>query len=49
MELLGALAPALTDTLLRWTQTAASYLAGGAADRAAKPTARKARQRRTSA
>jgi len=49
MELLGALAPALTDTLLRWAQTAASYLAGGAAPRAAKPAAKKARQRRTSA
>jgi NAD(P)-dependent dehydrogenase (short-subunit alcohol dehydrogenase family) len=49
MELLGALAPALTDTLLRWTQTAASYLAGGAAPAAAKTTAKKARRRQTRA
>jgi NADP-dependent 3-hydroxy acid dehydrogenase YdfG len=27
MELLGALAPALTDTLIRWTQTAAGFVA----------------------
>jgi NAD(P)-dependent dehydrogenase (short-subunit alcohol dehydrogenase family) len=46
MELFGALAPALTDTLIRWTQTAASYLAGGAAPAAAKITPKKARQRR---
>jgi NAD(P)-dependent dehydrogenase (short-subunit alcohol dehydrogenase family) len=48
MELLGALAPALTDTLVRWTQTAASYLAGGAAPTEVKLAAKKARPRHTS-
>jgi len=46
VELLGALAPALTDTLIRWTSAAASYLAGGAAT-AAKPAAKNARRRQT--
>jgi NAD(P)-dependent dehydrogenase (short-subunit alcohol dehydrogenase family) len=47
VELLGALAPALTDTLIRWTSTAANYLAGGSAT-PAKPAAKKARRRQTS-
>ncbi|HVO22291.1 MAG TPA: SDR family oxidoreductase [Candidatus Margulisiibacteriota bacterium] len=46
VELLGALAPALTDTLIRWTSAAASYLAGAAAT-AAKPAAKNARRRQT--
>jgi NAD(P)-dependent dehydrogenase (short-subunit alcohol dehydrogenase family) len=44
MELLGALAPAVTDALLRWTQNAASYLAGGASSPVVKPRAQRARR-----
>ena len=45
MEMLGALAPALTDTLIRWTQAAGSFLAGGATNAAEK----RPRRRRTTA
>jgi hypothetical protein len=46
MELLGALAPALTDALVRWTQSAVTYLAGGAAPTAVKVATKKARRQR---
>ena len=46
MEVLGALAPALTDTLIRWTQAAASFLAAGTTTPTKKARAKKTRQRR---
>jgi hypothetical protein len=46
MEMIAALAPTLTDTLIRWTQAAGTYLTGTAATgtkrRARKPSKRKA-------
>ena len=46
IEMLGALAPALTDTLIRWTQAAGTFLTGtgatGAKRPARKPSKRKA-------
>ena len=46
MELIGALAPGITDTLIRWGTTASQMLAQAMAPRAAEPVARP-RARRT--
>jgi NAD(P)-dependent dehydrogenase (short-subunit alcohol dehydrogenase family) len=47
MEMLAALAPALTDTLIRWTQAAGNFLTGPAAT-GAKRAARKPSRRKAS-
>ena len=45
MEVLGALAPALTDTLIRWTQAAVSFVATTPAAAVEQRQAKKPRPR----